>query len=148
METPFQIGADTYWKGLGISDLWSAVSHDSEMDEAQRGYDWARNKGKVEVTQLTELNESSNEVMDILQEECAEVVQAVSKIRRFGMDNAKPGTEYTNREHLEEEIGDLLAMIDILQINNIVSWGNLHKAKRAKIEKLKKWSNIPNLENI
>ena len=145
MDTPFQIGADVYWNGLGISDLVGAVKHNSELEEAHRGYEWARNKGKVEVTQL---NEENNEVLDILQEECAEVVQAVSKIRRFGIDNAKPGTSYTNREHLEEEIGDLLAMIDILQINNIVSWGNLHKAKRAKIEKLKKWSNIPNLENI
>jgi NTP pyrophosphatase (non-canonical NTP hydrolase) len=145
METPFQIGANVYWNGLGISDLVRAVKHDSELEEAHRGYEWARNKGKVEVTQL---NEENNEVLDILQEECAEVVQAVSKIRRFGIDNAKPGTSYTNREHLEEEIGDLLAMIDILQINNIVSWGNLHKAKRAKIEKLKNWSNIPNLENI
>jgi NTP pyrophosphatase (non-canonical NTP hydrolase) len=94
------------------------------------------------------MDEQNNEVMDILQEECAEVVQAVSKLRRFGIDNATPGTEYSNREHLEEELGDLLAMIDILQINNMVSWGNLHKAKRAKIEKLKKWSNIPNLDNI
>ena len=91
---------------------------------------------------------NNNEVMDILQEEAAEVIQAVSKIRRFGMDNAKPGTNYTNREHLEEELGDVLAMIDILMINEVVSWGNLHKAKRAKIEKLKKWSNIPNLDKI
>ena len=95
-----------------------------------------------------EINENNNEVMDILQEECAEVVQAVSKIRRFGIDNAKPNTQYTNREHLEEEIGDLLAMIDILMVNDIVSWGHLHQAKRAKIEKLKKWSNIPNLDKI
>lgn len=94
------------------------------------------------------MNEDNNEVMDILQEEAAEVIQAVSKIRRFGIYNAKPGTNYTNREHLEEEVGDMLAMIDILMVNDIVSWGNLHKAKRAKIEKLKKWSNIPNLENI
>ena len=94
------------------------------------------------------MNPENNEVMDILQEECAEVVQAVSKIRRFGIDNAKPGTAYTNREHLEEEVGDMLAMIDILMANDIVSWGNLHKAKRAKIEKLKKWSNIPNLDKI
>jgi len=86
--------------------------------------------------------------MDILQEEAAEVIQAVSKIRRFGIDNEKPGQGKNNREHLEEEVGDMLAMIDILLINNVVSWGNLHKAKRAKIEKLKKWSNIPNLENI
>jgi NTP pyrophosphatase (non-canonical NTP hydrolase) len=94
------------------------------------------------------MTEDSNEVMDITQEECAEVIQAISKIRRFGMDNAKPGTEYTNREHLEEELGDVLAMVDILLINQVVNWGNLHKAKRAKIEKLKKWSTIPNLDKI
>jgi NTP pyrophosphatase (non-canonical NTP hydrolase) len=86
--------------------------------------------------------------MDIAQEECAEVIQAISKIRRFGIDNAKPGTEYTNRQHLEEELGDVLAMIDILMINEVVSWANLHRAKRAKIEKLKKWSEIPNLDKI
>jgi NTP pyrophosphatase (non-canonical NTP hydrolase) len=94
------------------------------------------------------MDHTNNEVMDILQEEAAEVIQAVSKIRRFGIDNSKPGTEYTNRAHLEEELGDMLAMIDILMINDVVSWGNLHKAKRAKIEKLKKWSKIPNLEKI
>ena len=94
------------------------------------------------------MDENNNEVMDILQEECAEVIQAVSKIRRFGIDNSKVGTQYTNREHLEEEVGDMLAMVDILLINDIVNWGNLHKAKRAKIEKLKKWSNIPNLDKI
>ena len=94
------------------------------------------------------MDEQNNEVMDILQEECAEVIQAVSKVRRFGIDNAKPYSEHTNRDHLEEEIGDLLAMVDILLINNMVNWGNLHRAKRAKIEKLKKWSSIPNLDNI
>ena len=97
---------------------------------------------------MTEILDDNKEVMDILQEECAEVIQAVSKINRFGIDNAKPGTEYSNREHFEEELGDVLAMIDILLINNVVSWAHLHKAKRAKIEKLKKWSNIPNLANI
>ena len=94
------------------------------------------------------MNTEDNEVMDILQEECAEVIQAVSKIRRFGIDNAKPGTDYDNRAHLEEEVGDVLAMIDILLINEVVSWSNLHAAKRAKIEKLKKWSTIPNLDKI
>jgi len=94
------------------------------------------------------MTDDNNEVMDITQEECAEVIQAISKIRRFGMDNAQPGTEYTNREHLEEELGDVLAMVDILLINEVVNWGNLHRAKRAKIEKLKKWSNIPNLDKI
>ena len=94
------------------------------------------------------MDENNNEVMDILQEECAEVIQAVSKIRRFGIEGRHPDKPYNNREHLEEELGDMLAMIDILMVNDIVSWGNLHQAKRAKIEKLKKWSNIPNLDKI
>ena len=54
------------------------------------------------------MNEKTKEVMDILQEECAEVIQAVSKISRFGIDNMKPGKPLTNREHLEEELGDML----------------------------------------
>jgi NTP pyrophosphatase (non-canonical NTP hydrolase) len=82
------------------------------------------------------------EVMDILQEECAEVIQAVSKISRFGIDNYKPGKPKTNRQHLEEELGDMLAMIDILQEMDIVSYTNIERAQAAKIEKLKKWSNI------
>ena len=149
--TPFQIGVRLFKDGGGISDLWSAVKHDTDLEEAHRGFMFAKDNGEMmnEIPTLTEtVTDNNNEVMDIAQEECAEVIQAISKIRRFGIDNAKPGTNYTNREHLEEELGDMLAMIDILTINNIVSWGNLHKAKRAKIEKLKKWSNIPNLENI
>lgn len=88
------------------------------------------------------MNDKSNEVMDILQEECAEVIQAVSKVRRFGIDNVKPGKPKTNREHLEEELGDLLAMIDILKEMGVVSETSMAVAKQAKIEKLKKWSKI------
>ena len=88
------------------------------------------------------MNSKIKETMDILQEECAEVIQAVSKISRFGLDNLKPGKPKTNREHLEEELGDLLAMIDILHEMDIASWDNLDAATAAKIEKLKKWSSI------
>jgi NTP pyrophosphatase (non-canonical NTP hydrolase) len=88
------------------------------------------------------MNEQTKEVMDILQEECAEVIQAVSKISRFGIDNVKPGKPKTNRAHLEEELGDMLAMIDILIDKGIVSSDRLVSAKTAKIEKLKKWSTI------
>lgn len=146
MKTPYQIGQSIYKRGLGISDLWGAVSHDSELEEAQRGYDDAMKN----IPTLTEvvMKEDNNEVMDILQEEAAEVIQAVSKIRRFGADNKKHDQGPTNREHLEEELGDMLAMIDILMLNDVVSWGNLQRAKRAKIEKLKKWSSIPNLDKI
>jgi NTP pyrophosphatase (non-canonical NTP hydrolase) len=88
------------------------------------------------------MNSKEKEVMDILQEECAEVIVAVSKISRFGIDNYKPSKPKTNREHLEEEIGDVLAMIDILLEFNIVHPKALEDAKIAKIEKLKQWSTI------
>jgi len=94
------------------------------------------------------MNEREREVMNILSEECAEVIQAVSKCHRFGLDNLKPGKPKTNCEHLEEELGDLLAMIDILLDMQVVSRTSLESAKLAKIEKLKKWSNIFNSEII
>ena len=84
------------------------------------------------------------EAMDILQEEAAEVIQAVSKVRRFGWESKHPESQQTNLEHLEEELGDMQAMIEILMELGIVSWGSVTVAKRAKIEKLKKWSNIFN----
>jgi NTP pyrophosphatase (non-canonical NTP hydrolase) len=94
------------------------------------------------------MNSDVKEVMDILQEECAEVIQAVSKISRFGIDNFKPGKPKTNREHLEEELGDMIAMICILQKMGVIDQDALEIATKAKIEKLKKWSTIKNLEEI
>jgi NTP pyrophosphatase (non-canonical NTP hydrolase) len=88
------------------------------------------------------VDNKTKEVMDILQEECAEVIQAVSKISRFGLDNFKPGKPKTNREHLEEELGDMMAMITILVDNGIVNRVQLEHAEAAKIEKLKQWSTI------
>ena len=88
------------------------------------------------------MNEKVKEIMDILQEECAEVIQAVSKCNRFGLDNLKPGKPLTNAQHLEGEIGDLLAMIDLLQSKGIITAAGVSAAQAAKVEKLKKWSNI------
>jgi NTP pyrophosphatase (non-canonical NTP hydrolase) len=88
------------------------------------------------------MNNQEREVMNILSEECAEVIQAISKCHRFGLHNYKPGKPKTNCEHLEEEIGDLLAMVDILLDIGVVDQVSLEVAKKAKIEKLKKWSTI------
>lgn len=83
-----------------------------------------------------------NETLLILIEECGEVIQAISKCQRFGMDAIKPGKSKNNREHLQEELGDLLAMISILQSRNIISEEQVLLAQQAKFLKLKKWSGI------
>lgn len=89
------------------------------------------------------MNDDTREILLILQEECAEVTQAISKCFRFGPDQIKPGKDRTNIDMLQEELGDLLAMIDLLVWRDVgVEWDGLIKAKKQKIEKLKQWSNL------
>ena len=89
------------------------------------------------------MNEDTREIILIMSEECAEVAKEVSKIMRFGPDQIKPGKDKTNIQVLEEELGDLLAMIELLVDKNVgVTNEGLELAKKAKFEKLKKWSNI------
>ena len=85
-------------------------------------------------------SERQEEIMLICQEECAEVTQAISKVFRFGIDGEHLGS--TNRGRLEEEIGDLLCMIEMLTEEEIIDAGAVAKAAQAKRVKLAKWSNI------
>jgi NTP pyrophosphatase (non-canonical NTP hydrolase) len=50
-----------------------------------------------------------------LQEEAAEVIQAVSKINRFGPDNHHPDRQTTNKQELIGEIEDFLAILAALE---------------------------------
>ena len=89
------------------------------------------------------MNEQTKELLLILQEECAEVTQAVSKCMRFGPDQMKPGKNRTNINMLEEEIGDLFAMVELLTDMNVgVTVEGIKEAKLNKFNKLKKWSNL------
>ena len=91
------------------------------------------------------MNEDTREILLILQEECAEVTQAISKCFRFGPDQVKPGSAkiQTNVQALQEELGDLLAMIELLVNKDVgVTNNGLERAKKQKFEKLKTWSNI------
>jgi NTP pyrophosphatase (non-canonical NTP hydrolase) len=75
--------------------------------------------------------------MVILGEEASEVIQETSKTIRFGLDE--------NRlNNLEKEIGDMLAMIDLLESHGVINSDRLEAAKHAKIVKLKQWSSIFN----
>jgi hypothetical protein len=91
------------------------------------------------------MDDKVKEILLITQEECAEVTQAISKVFRFGFDDCWPrGEDWvpTNKERLEEEVGDLLCMIDIMVENGIISDEKLNKARIRKRGKLKTWSSI------
>lgn len=91
---------------------------------------------------LNQLNDKTKESLIILQEECAEVVQEVSKCFRFGLDSKHYKTGLSHTTMLETEIGDVLALVDILVDKGIINLNNLELAKAAKKEKLKLWSSI------
>ena len=81
------------------------------------------------------------EILDILQEECGELVTAISKVRRFGLDNSyKDGG--TQRTHLTQEAGDVMLMIQLLVEKNVFTEDELLDAMQRKSDKLKIWSKI------
>lgn len=79
--------------------------------------------------------EKSLEILTILQEECGELIVAISKIKRFG-------TSPENLIRLNQEIADVLCMLDLAQQNGISSMDNLEELINNKREKLKVYSNI------
>ena len=75
------------------------------------------------------------ELLTIMMEECGEVIQACSKIIRFGSDNQ-------NLAALEKELGDLFQMMELAHQYDLVSWTGIDEASAAKAEKLKKYSSL------
>jgi NTP pyrophosphatase (non-canonical NTP hydrolase) len=86
------------------------------------------------------MTNSEKQILLICQEECAEVTQAISKVFRFGYDSVY--NDRTNHQRLTEEVGDLLAMIDLMFENGIIDESATNMAATQKKIKLKKWSNI------
>jgi len=90
------------------------------------------------------MNKSQTEILNIAQEECSEVVVAISKILRFGLTGVDPRTDTgeANQDHLEEEIGDLMAMIRLMELSGLIRFDKVDIAMEAKLNKLKLWSSI------
>lgn len=75
--------------------------------------------------------DEKEELLVIFMEECAEAQVEASKIIRFGSSNA-----------INNEVGDLLCMVELLKEYGLIDMGMVNKATKAKREKLKKWSNL------
>jgi NTP pyrophosphatase (non-canonical NTP hydrolase) len=88
------------------------------------------------------------EALSILQEECAETIVVISKIRRFGLDTEYLRGEGTKRDALVQELGDMLAMIGVLVKQGVIDPEAMETASQNKIEKLKEFSNLRNLDNV
>jgi NTP pyrophosphatase (non-canonical NTP hydrolase) len=89
------------------------------------------------------MDKQIDEIMSILQEECAEVIQMVSKVRRFGEFNHHPDEpDLTNLAKFKQELGDVIAMIELLAAHDYIDMQHIHMLKHEKFDKLRKWSDI------
>jgi NTP pyrophosphatase (non-canonical NTP hydrolase) len=72
------------------------------------------------------------EVLTIFMEECGEAIQAASKIIRFGVDDTK-------RENLEREIGDVLAMMKLVDEEVGLDQDRILEYAEAKLKKVEQY---------
>ena len=73
----------------------------------------------------------------ILAEECAEVAQRASKAVRFGMEEVRPGSTEHNARGIEREMGDLMAVFEMLGLR---IWEDDKDAKIARVKKYMEYS--------
>jgi len=78
------------------------------------------------------------EILTILAEECAEVIVAVSKIKRFGLEH--------NHQALKQELADLRCMLDLVESHQVVQYQpqELPQMILSKQKKLERYSKIFN----
>ena len=67
----------------------------------------------------TEADKEFYHVLGVLSEECAEIIQCISKIQRFGLDSFHPeNPDLSNWERFNEELNDFYGTLQALE--NIV----------------------------
>ena len=81
------------------------------------------------------------EVLDVLTEECAEVIHIISKVRRFGIDDVHPDTGISNYDKLQEELVDLVTMVD--WVDELTGWvppeDEMYELMENKRDKVRKY---------
>ena len=109
--------------------------------------DWSdglerKGSNPLPTTNINIMDKKQQEILYILQEECAEVSQVVSKINRFGFANPIPLSDQTNQDRLEHELGDLLCIIHLMFKNGLLRPDKVKEAELNKLEKLRIWSQV------
>lgn len=87
------------------------------------------------------LTDYERELLVILMEECAEVIQAASKLIRFGKENrpvglGDPSEGLSNSVVLAHEIGDLEAVLQIANEADLYRSGDVVDGRRRKMDRL------------
>lgn len=89
----------------------------------------------------TLLSRAEEERLHLLQEECAEVIQAAAKVLRHGYESYDPTVKGgpNNREALEKEMGHVRhAMLRMCEANDVVK-DEVHRHADHKRETVEEW---------
>lgn len=85
-------------------------------------------------------------LLTILSEECAEVIQEISKALRFGLEEIYPEKGITNSERITAELHDIIAVVEMLrnegclEREDIIKVLAAIKVKQGKIEEYLRYS--------
>jgi len=78
--------------------------------------------------------DARTQLMVIMMEECGELIQACSKALRTD--------DFYNNQNLIEEVGDVYAMMEIMQDFDMISWDDIDERVKEKRIKLSEWSDL------
>lgn len=81
-----------------------------------------------------------NAQLDVVVEECAELIQAITKCKRYGCTGKQ-------RENLIEEMADVLVIIDELALIYNVKCSDVYRIMKKKLERQKQRMEVENSEN-
>ncbi len=79
------------------------------------------------------------ELLEVIAEECAEVIQRVTKALRFGLEEVQPGQPWTNDYRIGLEVGDLYETIRQAQEIGLVPRGAVASGMEAKGRQLRRF---------
>jgi len=84
------------------------------------------------------LTAEEDELLTLLAEECAEVIQAVAKIQRHGLVSYHPDDpeHVSNAGHLHRELGDVRAAMVLLSRVGILHLETLPMLAKSKLQRL------------
>jgi NTP pyrophosphatase (non-canonical NTP hydrolase) len=88
---------------------------------------------------FNKLTPAEAEILAIVSEEAGEVVQAVGKITRHGLESVPPAGFPTNREQLTTELGDIQAAIIMLINNKMIDENALIAARESKLKTIPRY---------
>lgn len=82
------------------------------------------------------LSPAQIERLDLLVEECSEVIKACQKIKRFGYFSTYGGSHPPNIDELMNEIGDVEAIVAMMRTGGEINAPHISVAKANKLHRV------------